>query len=165
MGTGGEGFKGNRRKEKKVSEQSKNGIRVIATTHELKCYPIPFQAVVEGLKTFEWRRNDRDFCCGDLLELREYEQGYVYQYTGRKITVKVIYVIYGPDFGIPQGYCIMSIQHLSPQSCYSCTHAGYSGNEVDDCFAFEIDMDPEEMVNIAGTQGEKCPKYERDHRK
>lgn len=30
-------------------------------THEIKIWPSQFDAVVSGHKTFEWRKNDRDY--------------------------------------------------------------------------------------------------------
>jgi len=61
-----------------------------------------------GKKTFELRKNDRNFRQGDTLELREYD---VYKgYTGASMTVTVNYVLKDvPEYGIIDGYCIMSI--------------------------------------------------------
>lgn len=47
--------------------------------HELKVKPVYFEAVKEGIKTFELRRDDRNFKVGDILLLREWE----HQYSGR----------------------------------------------------------------------------------
>lgn len=41
-------------------------------THNLKCDPEFFPAVVDGSKPFEIRENDRDYDVGDLLVLNEY---------------------------------------------------------------------------------------------
>lgn len=40
------------------------------TTHTLKCHSEYFQAVESGKKTFEVRRNDRDFKVGDQIVLQ-----------------------------------------------------------------------------------------------
>ena len=48
--------------------------------HELKILPQYFKEVISGSKTFEIRKNDRNFCIGDRLVLKEWENG---QYTGR----------------------------------------------------------------------------------
>ena len=36
--------------------------------HELKCWPEYFEAVISGAKTFEVRKNDRDFAVRDESE-------------------------------------------------------------------------------------------------
>lgn len=76
------------------------------TTHELKTWPEPFQAMWVGHKLFEFRKNDRDFNVGDLLNLREWdkEKGY----SGRAIKAEVTWIL-KDGFGLPDGYCIMSI--------------------------------------------------------
>ena len=41
--------------------------------HELKIWPQYYQAVSNGSKTFEVRKNDRGFQKGDIVELNEYD--------------------------------------------------------------------------------------------
>lgn len=40
--------------------------------HELKIWPPYYREVVNGVKTFEVRKYDRDFRVGDILILKEY---------------------------------------------------------------------------------------------
>jgi len=84
-----------------VSERSK--------THELKVWPAQFIALRSGRKTFEYRRNDRDFCIGDFLALREWDPKLAH-YTGWAVRVRVRYILHGPDFGVPAGFCVMAIE-------------------------------------------------------
>lgn len=87
--------------------------------HELKCDPIPFAAILDGNKCFEFRKNDRDFQYMDILLLREYifrdesrDRFYLLEYSGREILARVTHIIYGPRYEIPEGYCCMSIRVL-----------------------------------------------------
>jgi hypothetical protein len=77
--------------------------------HDLKCWPDSFNALVHEEKTFEWRKNDRGFEVGDTLWLREWEPTSG-KYTGREIKRSVAYILSGSLFGIPEGYCIMSLR-------------------------------------------------------
>jgi hypothetical protein len=43
------------------------------TVHELKIWPVYYQAVRSGSKTFEIRENDRGFQKGDRVVLREFD--------------------------------------------------------------------------------------------
>lgn len=75
--------------------------------HELKTHPAPFTEVWNGRKRFEFRLNDRDYRVGDRLKLREWEEED--GYTGRVWYGRVTYALYGPDFGVPEGYVVMSL--------------------------------------------------------
>ena len=79
------------------------------TTHDLKCWPEPFNAVAGGRKAFEWRRDDRGFAEGDTLVLREWDPKRA-DYTGRQVTVRVGYVLRGPDFDVPAGWAVLSLR-------------------------------------------------------
>lgn len=61
------------------------------TTHILKIWPLYYEAIIDGRKTFEVRRDDRHFMEDDILELREFEE-YDGGYTGRICHAKVTYV-------------------------------------------------------------------------
>lgn len=81
----------------------------MATLHKLKTWPEHFEEVYLGNKTFEARKNDRDYKTGDVLVLQEYDpDGYCY--TGRELEKNVTHILHGGQFGIEEGYVIMSIQ-------------------------------------------------------
>lgn len=79
--------------------------------HELKILPDYFDPIMEGAKTFEVRKNDRDFNVGDDLWLREWTS--LRGYTGRETRVEVSYLLSGFEaevFGLKEGYCVMGIR-------------------------------------------------------
>ena len=83
----------------------------LPTVHELKTEMVPFHALRNGTKRFEFRKNDREFRTGDYLMLQEWMGGSG-EYSGSAILARVLYISYGPTFGIPEGFCIMSIEML-----------------------------------------------------
>jgi len=89
-------------------------------THELKTHPEPFAAACDGRKRHEIRRDDRGFAVGDLLHLREWvppeprvahaalpPAGF---YTGHAEVFRVTYLTRGPEWGVPEGMVVMSIE-------------------------------------------------------
>lgn len=68
--------------------------------HELKIAPQYFQAVIEGRKTFEIRKDDRGFQAGDTVRMHElfhrpFGGGFADmsdEFTGRECTAKIGYV-------------------------------------------------------------------------
>jgi hypothetical protein len=79
--------------------------------HDLKLAEDLFSAISTGVKSFELRRNDRDFQVGDELVLRSWNGT---SYTGESCRVVVTYVIDGERFGALQpGFVCMSIRVLS----------------------------------------------------
>lgn len=77
---------------------------------ELKTWPQYFQAIKKGLKTFEIRKNDRNFCVGDILNLREYILG-TNSYTGNELKVEVTYVL--KDYqAVGDGFVVMGIKFV-----------------------------------------------------
>lgn len=95
------------------------------TEHNLKLNDRYFDAVANGVKTFEIRKNDRGFCVGDTLKLyRVNDNGLYVSNDGtyvsndrnglKSIQVKVKYILTHDDFpnGIPDGYVVMSIERV-----------------------------------------------------
>lgn len=78
--------------------------------HELKCWNEPFEEIISGKKKFEFRLNDRNYNVGDELQLNEWDP-VRQKYTGR-VTYQVVTSILRKGFGLPEGYCIMSIEKL-----------------------------------------------------
>lgn len=87
-------------------------------THELKCWPMSFQAIKRGEKTFEVRQEDnRKFAQGDTLHLREFDPtslfGETGNYTGDELRVEVRWLLRADEsefFGIKHGYVVMSVR-------------------------------------------------------
>lgn len=77
--------------------------------HELKTWNEYFEEVFMGRKTFEVRKNDRNFKKGDLLILKEWNPK-TEKYTGRIISRGVSYVLEGGQFGVEKGYVVIAIQ-------------------------------------------------------
>lgn len=59
--------------------------------HNLKILPQYFEAVINGCKNFEIRKNDRFFKLNDILFLKEYNP-IEKKYTGCTAKCKVIYI-------------------------------------------------------------------------
>jgi hypothetical protein len=90
-------------------------------THELKIWPEFFKFVEGGTKTFEVRKNDRNFLAGDLVVLKEWKKdpgldakfdplkGVNFSvepvgYTGRELAFRIGYVL---DIG--DGFVVFSL--------------------------------------------------------
>jgi len=69
-----------------------NHRRRIPMTHKLKCQNTAFASLWDGKKNCEFRKDDRGFREGDIIELHEYLQG------GR--------------FKIPKKYCVRSLKEF-----------------------------------------------------
>nr|DAN85666.1 MAG TPA: chromosome partitioning protein [Caudoviricetes sp.] len=73
--------------------------------HDVKLGATFFEDVKTGRKTFELRKNDREYKEGDMIVLNEYKGGAA---TGRTITKKIVYIL--EDFaGLEDGYCILGL--------------------------------------------------------
>ena len=78
------------------------------TVHYLKIKPEYYKDVQCGLKTFELRKNDRDFKVGDVLMLIKLDgEG---NETDQGTRVKVTYILKDcPQYGLKEGYAILGI--------------------------------------------------------
>lgn len=79
------------------------------TVHTLKLQEPYFTDVAEKKKTFEIRKNDRDYKVGDILLL------YLYPQPNKdklgKIKAEITYILKDiPQFGLMEGYCILGIK-------------------------------------------------------
>lgn len=72
--------------------------------HRLKILPEYYEPVRLGIKTFEIRKNDRDYAVGDQLILSEYEGD---SFTGN---LSIAVVTYITDFAQKPGYVVMAIE-------------------------------------------------------
>lgn len=71
--------------------------------HQLKIDRKYWCALECGDKRAEFRKADRDFQKGDELELRCVDIDY------QTLRFVITHVVYGPEYGIPEGYCMLSI--------------------------------------------------------
>jgi hypothetical protein len=81
----------------------------VPTTHELKTWPDPFEAVWDGRKPYEVRRNDRNYLVGDCLVLREWDPGRS-RYGQRSISAVITYLTPGGQWGLPLDVCVLGIR-------------------------------------------------------
>lgn len=80
--------------------------------HRLKTWQPYFQDLRSGKKTFELRKNDRNFRVDDVLVCEEWDQNKE-EYTSRKLYFRVPYVIVPPSWGaLNEGYIGMSLKAL-----------------------------------------------------
>ena len=80
-------------------------------THNLKCWPEYFGPLMEGFKTFEIRKNDRDYLLGDTLNLLEWIPESE-QFTGRNVSFLVTYIMDSEE--LKPGFVVMGLSLVSP---------------------------------------------------
>lgn len=81
--------------------------------HDLKILPPYFQAVLDGRKTFEIRKDDRGYQAGDTVMLHEYDPEFrgsykteEQKYTGRHYSATIGYVT---AYEQQPGYVVFSL--------------------------------------------------------
>jgi len=77
--------------------------------HELKTHQQFYEAAWSGLKTFEVRKNDRNYQVGDTLILKEWDHTKEV-YTGQKLRVEVTYILSDPQY-VAKGFVILAINY------------------------------------------------------
>lgn len=97
----------------KVEIEQTNKVEVPETVmddrrHKLKLAKMFFEDVRLGRKSFELRKNDRDYQIGDILELREMDNG---EPTGRVIEKEITYILEG-FAGLKEDYCIVALADI-----------------------------------------------------
>lgn len=80
--------------------------------HDLKTLPEYFWAVIEKIKPFEVRKNDRKFKVGDVLVLREWTEKN--GYTGRVVMRTVSYILDDPEY-CKEGYVVLGFKTVDNQ--------------------------------------------------
>ena len=84
--------------------------------HELKIQSEYFEVVNNKTKTFEIRKNDRNFKVGDKILLREIDS--CGRYTGGISWWKITYMT---DYAQQEGYVVMAIEELEETVCQHLT--------------------------------------------
>lgn len=81
------------------------------THHDLKCFTKQFQPIVDCEKRSIVRYDDRCYCVGDTITLREGQPCNVkgFQYTGRSVSAKISDL---DDFGCQPGYLNLSLSNV-----------------------------------------------------
>ena len=85
------------------------------TRHTLSLYDRYFDAVVNGVKRFVVRKNDKGYHIGDTLELIRFFEGYgPGEDDSDEFLVKVTYILTHEDFpeGVPDGYVVLGIEKV-----------------------------------------------------
>jgi hypothetical protein len=80
----------------------------IPIEHELKTWPVYFDAISFGGKRFEVRRDDRPFSTGDTVRLREWDEAK--GYSGRQLMFRIGYVLRG---FLPE-HVVFALEPLTP---------------------------------------------------
>lgn len=95
--------------EANVPENKENVIEAeTKVIHQIKLEAAFFDDVASGRKSFELRKNDRNYKEGDVLEMEEVKGG---AKTGRKCSKRIVYMMENFE-GLEDGYCILGCELL-----------------------------------------------------
>ena len=82
----------------------------MSASHVLKCWPEFFSEIWRGHKSFEIRRNDRNFHEGDFLRIQEWSPETAL-YSGRVIEARCGYMLREHD-GLGVGFVIIQLEAI-----------------------------------------------------
>lgn len=80
----------------------------MSKVHELKIMPQYYEPVLRKVKTFEIRKNDRNFAVGDEILLKEYDLDKK-EYTGRQLKQEICFMT---DYAQQDGYVVLGIRDV-----------------------------------------------------
>ncbi len=90
----------------------KNPPKSVRCEHRLKSWPEPFKEISLGIKTFDIRKNDRDFQVNDTILFQEWHPKYK-TYTNGSICKLISYIVQG-EWGLPEDLCVLGLEDLKP---------------------------------------------------
>lgn len=76
--------------------------------HHIKCWPEYFESIENGIKTFELRKDDRNYKIGDTLVIRDFDPDTA-TYSGKFLIRIVNYKMSDSLMGLQYGYCILGL--------------------------------------------------------
>ena len=91
--------------QKAVESDTEPHAELKPKTHYLKLATTYYNDIITRKKTFELRKNDRNYRVGDVLEMHEFASG---KATGNVIRCVVKYMLEDYE-GLQEGYCILGI--------------------------------------------------------
>lgn len=94
------------RQEEKMNHLPSDQAQPEEKVHEVKLAAMYYDDVKAGKKTFELRKNDRNYKEGDKLHMLEFKDG---RHTGRTISADIVYLL-EEYTGLTEGYCILGIR-------------------------------------------------------
>jgi hypothetical protein len=118
----------------------------MSKTHNIKTVMPFFQEVLSGKKPYEYRLNDRNYQVGDELHHIEWDATEQKE-TGRQCWAKIVHVLNGGVFGIPEGYCILT-QHTTALSDFIRDYARIENllKDYEEKLSFRMGADMSERI-------------------
>lgn len=90
----------------------------MAKTHRLKSWPDFFGPLLAGSRTFDIRKNDKNFAVGDTVVILEFDDR-AGKFTGRELRREIVSMLEGvgsggipPLHGLMRGYAVLEYGQL-----------------------------------------------------